>query len=204
MRRRGGGSGLGDKQADASGDVVGGGFVGSGLDELHRVADGIRAQDEAAGIEIEIAEQQRVAEAHGEKSEALGFVAEQRIVMAVDEGDGAGRDQGSHGRCLMVGDADGDESLPVAARGGTARAKLLEYSRGETQRLRGDGSGDVRSEECDRVRDEGDDVGSGLPGDPASRRLGVIGQKIGGGEHLRGENTVEGFQAEGAFLVEEV
>lgn len=96
--------------------------MGAEGDELDGVLELIRAEDEAVLFEAGEAELESVADAYGEDGGRGWLVRDQRVVVAVDDGEGALRKRGLHAGGLLTRDANGNEARPAAAGGGAARA----------------------------------------------------------------------------------
>jgi hypothetical protein len=200
---------FGEDEADAAYDVVGWGFVGGEGKELDGEVAGVGAEDEAALVEVDEAEEECGAAADGVEGGLVGAVGGERVVVAVEDGDGAGRDEGVHGGGLLGVGADGEETLPVGVLCGWAGAIVVEAGGGDL-----DGFDDGRGRDAGIVhggggRDDGNDLGgiAGVGGDGGLRgREGVDfeGEDLVDSEVLRGEDAVEAFEREGAFLIEEV
>jgi len=108
---------FGEDEADAAYDVVGRGFVGGEGEKLDGEVAGVGAEDEAAFVEVHEAEQEGGAASDGVESGLVGAVGGERVVVAVEDGDGAGRDERIHGGGLLGVGADGEEALPVGVFG---------------------------------------------------------------------------------------
>lgn len=176
-------------------------------EQMDGMADVVGTKDKAIEFEVGEAEKQRVAGANGVDGRETA-VGQKRVVMAVDHGDGVGKEKGVHASGLLRGDTDRDETGPVAARRTAAGADVVEQPAGYGnsleggvwERLRLVNSGG-RSEKGNVGDGGGVEGGTGL----GSTRLGGIERdEVGDGEHLRGENAVEAGQAERASAVEEV
>jgi len=194
--------GLVEDEGDASGDEIAGGFSGGKVDEFDLGSEGVGPKDETVGEEVGIANGESAAVADGEEIGAVGAVGVERVVVAIDEGDGLGEDEGVHGEGIGGGDADGDKSLPGAARVGGAGTNGLKQADGKMNpALRGGGS-DVGLEQRGMMGDERDGVAFSFEGHGEGGLQG--GQKVGSGEVLCGEQAVDGFNGELASAVEEV
>ena len=105
---------FGEDEADAAYEVVGRGFVGGERDELDRKAAGVRAEDEAALIEVDEAEEESGAAADSVERRLVGAVGSKGVVVPIEHGDGSGADEWVHGGGLLGVGADGEEALPVS------------------------------------------------------------------------------------------
>jgi len=91
--------------------------VGGEGEELDGEVAGIRAEDEAAFVEVDEAEEEGGAAADGVEGGLVHAVGGEGVVMAVEDSDGAGRDEGIHGGGLLGVGADGEEALPLGVGG---------------------------------------------------------------------------------------
>lgn len=166
---------------------------------------GVGAEDEAGLFKRGVAEVERGAGADGEDGWLVGAVGGDGVVVAVEDDEGAGGEDGVHGCGLLGVDAEGDEALPLVAVGGGAWAVAVQTGGGEVHGFDGGGERDAG---VVHGRGGGDD-GNGL------ERVGLVGWTGGcgaeverkdlfDGECLRGEDFVEAFEGEGPFAVEEV
>ena len=111
---------LSDAEADSADDEVGGGIVVGEFDEFDRVVDGAGAQDEVAGFEGDVAEDELAAEADGVDVGLRRARRGERVVVAIEDGEAVGAQEGIHGERLSGRDADTDEAVPAAAADGAA------------------------------------------------------------------------------------
>ena len=74
---------------------------------------GVWAEDETALVEVDEAEEEGCAAADGIEGGLMGAVGGEGVVVAVEDGDGSGRDEGIHGCGLLGVGSDGEETLPV-------------------------------------------------------------------------------------------
>jgi hypothetical protein len=91
--------------------------VGGEGEELDGKVSGVGAQDETAFVEVDEAEEESGGAADGVERGLMGAVGSERVVVAVEDGDGAGGDEGVHGGRLLGVGADGEEALPVGMFG---------------------------------------------------------------------------------------
>jgi hypothetical protein len=195
---------FGEYEADATYDVVGWGFVGGEGEELDGEVAGVGAQNEAAFVEVDEAEEEGGAAAYGVERGLMGAVGGERVVMAVEDGDGAGRDERIHGGGLLGVGADGEEALPVGVFGRRAGAIVVEAGGGNLDGFNNGCGGDADLVHGGGGGDDGDDFygvagwNGGLGGGELER------EDLVDGEVLGGEDAVEAFEGEGTFLVEEI
>src|SRR5579859_896393 len=193
-----------DGQTNTAHDEVGGHLMGSYGDELHGVFKLGGAEDEAIVIEADEAEVESVADAHGKDGGRGRLIRDQRVVMAIDDGDGAFREDGLHAGGLLTRDADSDEARPAAAAGGAARAQLFEHA--ERQLHQVDGGGRRRHGVMDGgawCHDRNGGVGEAAGRGAWCGRL-VPAEQVLDSEYLRGEQAIESVKAEGAAATQEV
>jgi hypothetical protein len=139
----------------------------------------------------------------------VGAVGGEGVVVAIEDGDGAGGDEGVHGGGLLGIGADGEEALPVGVPGRGADAVgviAVEAGGGDLDGF-DDGCGrDAGIVHGGGGRDDGNDLGgiAGRDGKGRLRGVEVEGEELVDGEVLGGEDAVEAFEREGAFFVEEV
>lgn len=88
--------------------------MGAEYEELYRGLELQRPQDEAIVFELGEAELECIADAHGKDGRMRRLISDRRVVVAVDNGDGFGRQQWLHAGGLGARDADGDEADPSA------------------------------------------------------------------------------------------
>jgi hypothetical protein len=117
---------FGEDEADAAYDVVGWSFVGGEGEELDGKVAGPRAEDEAAFVEVDEPEKESGSAADGIEGGLVGAIGSEGVVVAVEDDDGAGGDEGVHGGGLLGVGADGEEALPVGVFGGGAGAVVVE------------------------------------------------------------------------------
>jgi len=183
--------------------------VGGEGEELDGEVAGVGAEDETAFVEVDEAEEEGGSATDGVEGGLMGAVGGERVVVAVEDGDGSGGDEGVHGGGLLGVGADGEEALPVGVFGGRAGAVVVQAGGGDL-----DGFDDGRGGDAGLVHgggggDDGDDLGgiAGVGWDGGLRRgesVDLEGQDLVDGEVLRGEDAVEAFEGEGAFAVEEI
>ena len=125
----------------------------------------------------------------------MGAIGGKRVVVAVEDGDGAGGDEGVHGGGLLGVGADGEEALPVRVGGGGADAVgeiAVQAGGGDL-----DGFDDGRGGDAGLVHgggggDDGDDL-DGVAGVGGNGGLGggdLEREDLIDGEVLRGEDSV--------------
>jgi hypothetical protein len=194
-----------DDEADATNDQVRWRLVGSESEQLHGVVDLNRAEDESIVFKFGEPELERVADAYGEDGWLRRLIGDRRVVVAIDNGKGLRRQYRLHPGGLLARETHGDEAGPSAARGGAARAHVLEDAERKLHEI----------EYC-RAGRHGVMNGGGRchngnrsVGDAACRfaRPGMCvieGEQISEGEHLGGEKTIESAEAEGAAAAKEI
>ena len=111
---------LGEDEADAADDVVGWGLVGGERQELDGEVSGVGAQDKVTLVVVDKTKGEGCTVADCVEGGLMGPVRGQGVVVAVEDGDGSGGDEGLHCSGLLGIGADGDETLPVRVLGGGA------------------------------------------------------------------------------------
>lgn len=86
------GSEFGEDQADAAYEVVRWGLVSGQGKKLDGEVAGVGSEDEAALVEVDEAEEEGGAAADAVERGLMGAVGGEGVVVAVEDGDGAGRD----------------------------------------------------------------------------------------------------------------
>jgi hypothetical protein len=176
-------------------------------EELDGEGSGVGAEDKATFVEVHEAEEEGGSAADGVEGGLVGPVGGEGVVVAVEDGDGSGDEEGVHcGGLLGVG-ADGEEALPVGVGGGGTDAVgvvAVEAGGGDL-----DGFNDGGGEDAGLVHgrgggDDRDDLDGVAGGDGRGGGGDVEREDLVDGEVLRGEDAVESFEREGAFSVEEV
>ena len=104
---------LGHNETDSTDKVVRGCFVGGDRNELYRKGDGVWPDDQAGVVQFDEAEKQRGATTNGIDIGLPGVVRRERVVVAIDDDHGAGKQERIEGCCLLRIDAERDEALPV-------------------------------------------------------------------------------------------
>jgi hypothetical protein len=169
---------------------------------------GVGAEDESAFVEVDEAEEKGGAAADGVERGLMGAVRGEGVVVAVEDGDGSGRDEGIHGGGLLAVGTDGDEALPVGVFGGGAGAVVVEARGGDLDGFDDGGRRDAGFVHGGGGRDDGDDLGGtagvGWSGRGCGESVDVQGQELVDGEVLRGEDAVEAFERKGPFLIDKV
>jgi|SRR5277367_4687021 len=117
---------FGEDEADSAHDVVGWGFVRRERQELDREIAGPGAEDETAFVEVDEAEEQGCAATNSVESGLVGAIRGKRVVVAVENGDGTGRDERLHGCGLLGVGTNGEEALPVGVFGGGASPVVVQ------------------------------------------------------------------------------
>jgi hypothetical protein len=194
---------LREDEADAAYDVVGWGLVRGQRQELDGEVAGVRAQDEAAFVEVYKAEEKRGTTANGVESRLMGAVGGEGVVVAVEDCDGTGGEERVHGGGLLGVGADGQEALPVGVAGGVAGAVVVQAGGRDLDGFDDGGLRDAGLVHGGGGGDDGNDF-DGVAGLDGRGGVEVEGEDLVDGEVLRGEDAVEAFEGEGAFAVEEV
>ncbi len=99
------------------------------FDELDGIVERTGTKDEAAGFKRDVAKSHLRTDAHGVQVGMGRLPDGERIVVAVNDDQGANAQDRIHGEGLRGVDADGDESDPAAAADGAARGKGSRASR---------------------------------------------------------------------------
>jgi hypothetical protein len=170
------------------------------------VIERVRTQDEAVGVKTDITKGQSIANAHGIEIGLGRLIQSQRIVMAVEHGNGVRDKDRHHGRRLRGSDAHSEKTLPVTANNSAARTELVQNSCGklnhfdcglrcDTGRMRSRGLRNKRNGVCSVITRVGH---SGRP----ARELGW--KEVFDAEHLRGQDTINRGEAELTFAMKEV
>jgi hypothetical protein len=136
----------------------------------------------------------------------VGAVGGQRVVVTIEDGNGAGGDERVHGGGLLGVGADAEEALPMSVFGRGAGAVVLQAGGGDLDGFDDGCSGDAGLIHGGGGRDDGDDLDgvAGLDGDGGLGGGEVERQDLVDAEILRGEDAVETFEGKRAFTVEEV
>ena len=179
-------------RGDAACNEFAGGFAGGHVDELDGGCDGVRPEDEPVGEEVGIAKREAAAVADCEQGRTVGAIGVERVVVAIDEGNGLRENEGVHRNGIGGGDADSDEALPGAARVGGAGTNGLEQPGGQMNPALRGGSSNVWLEQCGMVRNERNGVSLALEGHGEGRV--VRGQKVDSGQVLGGKHPVDGLK----------
>jgi hypothetical protein len=180
--------------------------VGGEGEELDGEVSGVGAEDETALVEVDEAEEEGGSAADGIEGGLMGAVGCQRVVVAVEDGDGAGGDERIHGGGLLGVGADGEEALPVGVFGGRTGAVVVEAGGGDLDGFDDGRGGDAGFIHGSGGRDDGHDLDgvAGRSREGGLRRGEIERQDLVDGEVLRGEDAVETFEGKGAFAIEEV
>jgi hypothetical protein len=163
----------------------------------------VGAEDETGLVEVDEAEEERAAAADGVERGLVGAVGSERVVVAVEDGDGSGGEERFHGGGLLGVGADGEKALPVGVASGGAGAVVVQAGGGDLDGFDDGGSGDAGLVHGGGGGDDGDDF-DGVAGRDGSSGGEVEREDLVDGEFLRGEDAVETFEGEGALAVEEV
>jgi hypothetical protein len=91
--------------------------VGGEGEELNGEVARPGAEDEAALVEVDETEEEGGSTADGVESGLVGAVGGEGVVVAIEDGDGAGGDERVHGGGLLGICPDGEEALPVGVAG---------------------------------------------------------------------------------------
>jgi len=174
----------------------------SHFNEVDRMCDVVRPEDETAGEEIRVPDKEVSTGADGVQVGAVGTVREERIVVAIDEDESFGHDERLHGKGFARGDANYDKTLPGAPRAGGPGAKGLKSSRGQMHESLDGGGADYGLEERGGVGDKRNASGEAVRWQGRGVRDGR--QQVGGSEALRCEDAVHGFEGELAPAVQKV
>ena len=173
--------------------------MGGEREELNGEVARPGAEDEAALVEVDETEEERGAAADGVESGLVDAIGGEGVVVAIEDGDGAGGDERVHGGGLLGIGSDGEEALPVGvASGGAGTVGVIAVQAG---------GGDLDGFDDGRWGDAGLVHGSG--GGDYGNDLGGIGslgwggglvsgeverQELVDGEILRGQDAVEAFE----------
>lgn len=197
---------FGEDEADAAYDVVGWGLVRGEGKELDGEMAGVGAEDEAAFVEVDVAEQEGGTAADGVERGLVGAVGGEGVVVAVEDADGSGAEERVHGGGLLGVSTDGEEALPVGVFGGGAGAVVVEARGGDLEGFDNRARGDASVVHSDGGGDDGYNFCGITDGLRGGRRGGgqIDGEKLFYSNILRGEDAVQTFEREGAFAIKEV
>lgn len=192
---------LGDGDTDSSDDVNGGRFVSAEAEKLDGVVEGMRPEDETISVVTHVAKGERVGYVHGVDVGPRRLAGHERVIVPIEDDNGAGGEDGFHGASLRGGKADRNESLPVATSEGAARAKLIEHAGRKMDALK-----------CGALIDDGGVKSGGRRNErhDGKVRCGMsfhwrsLGQQVFNTERLGGEDSIEGGETEHSFAVNEV
>ena len=131
-------------------------------------------------------------------------MTQERVVVAVDDGDAAGREDGLHGRGLRCGEAHGHEAQPVAAGIGSAHLQGLQDSCGDSENVDHGMRWNILAAErgCGGDQGYGVEVGVGHTVEVCGESL--MRQEVRDGETLGDEYAIETLKAEGSLAAKEV
>jgi hypothetical protein len=195
----------GDGEADAADDEVRWRLMWPEGEQLHRVIELGRPQDEAIVLEFRDPKVQRVPDTHSEDRGLRRLVGDRRVVVAIDDRDGLRWQKWLHTSNLLPRKTNGNEAGPPAARGGAARAHLFENAERqlhEVKRRRAWGNGVVDG--CGWCHNGNSSVGDAARCFTWSSGYVFEREQIPDGEHLRGEQTIESAEAEGASAAKKI
>jgi len=170
---------------------------------LHGEGAGIGAEDETALVVVDETEEEGAAAADGVERGLVRAVRGEGVVVAVEDGDGSGGEEGVHGGGLLGVGADGEEALPVGVAGGGAGAVVVQAGGGDLDGFDDGGRGDAGLVHGGGGGDDGDDF-YWVAGLCRSCRGYVERENLVHGEVLGAKDAVEAFEGESSFAVEEV
>lgn len=104
------------------------------------------SEEDAVGEEVDVADGEVLVVADGVEAwqgGVVGVVGGEGVVVAVEDDDGVGQQDGVHAADVGGGESDGDEAFPLAAGGGAARAEGAEGFCGEVEDALDAGGADV-------------------------------------------------------------
>jgi hypothetical protein len=179
--------------------------VGGEGQELDGEFAGPGTEDEAAFVEVDEAEEESGSAADGVEGWLVGTVGGEGVVVAIEDGDGSGSDEGLHGGGLLGVGTDGEEAMPMSVFGGGAGAVVVEAGGGDLEGLDDGGRGDLWLVHGGGRGDYGDGLGGvGDVGLGGVGRLQIDWEELVDGDVLGGEDAVEAFEGQGTFAVEEI
>jgi hypothetical protein len=108
-------SGRGNAETDPAYQQIGGNFLRGQFHEVDRKGEGARPEDKTVGLERDMPEKQMRSGTHSIEVWKRRPAGGERVVMAVDDDDGADAEHGIHGEGLRLSDAHANEPLPAAA-----------------------------------------------------------------------------------------
>lgn len=188
--------------ADSSDDAGGGGFFGAEAEQFHGGVERVGAEDETVGLITDVPEGEGVEKVDGVDVGTRGIIGCKRVVVAVDDNDGARLEDWLHWPGLGGSEADGEKALPVAASKGAARAELIKSAGGQVNKLEGGtlihNGGVKRGGVCDERH------GGSLFGIVFGGSTSGLGQKVFNAQQLSGENPVECREAELALAMDKI
>jgi hypothetical protein len=130
--------------------------------ELNGEVADVGAEDEAAFVEVDEAEEEAGAAADGVEIGLVGAVGGEGVVVTVEDGDGSGGDERVHGGGLLGVGTDGEEALPLGVTGCGSGAVVVEAGGGDVDGFDDGGGGDAGVVHGGGGGDDGDDVGEVL------------------------------------------
>jgi hypothetical protein len=199
------GSELGDAEADAADEEIGGALLGREFDELDGVFEGAGTQDKAAGLKGDMAEEELGAEADGIEVGAGRFPGDEGVVVAVEDDDGAEAEDGVHGEGLRAGNTDSDKSVPGAAADSPAGGEGGEPAFGEEDGFQNSPGRDNGGGRGGGMRDERNAVhGAFLIPFRGRGGRGKAGDDVFNTDGLGEEDAIQRGEAKAAAAMEEV
>lgn len=131
-----------------------------------------------------------------------GWLGDERVVVPIENDNGAGGEEVLHRASLRGGKADGGESLPVAAGERAAGTKLIEHAGGQMDELKNGALTDDGGVQSGSGRNEWHDGGVRRGG----FGFGAVGlrQQVFNTERLGGEDAIEGGETELSFAPNEI
>jgi hypothetical protein len=114
--------------------------VGAEGQELNGEVAGVGAEDETAFVEVDKTQEESGSATDGVESGLVGAVRGEGVVVAIENGDGAGGKERVHGGGLLGVGADGEKALPMGVFGGGAGAIVVKARGGDLDGF-DDGSG---------------------------------------------------------------
>lgn len=184
-----------DDQHDAAGDQLAWGRFGANFNQIDGVGVVERAEDEARGKEVAIAECQVSSFADGVEIGAIGILPDERVVVAIDDGVCIGQHKRVHCFSFAWRDLHGDISFPCgASRGGCAGAQVAKSAGRQLESPLNCGWANVRFEEGRTVGDDGHRGTLAVVGSPAQPV--ACGQEVCNKQMLRGKHAIQGLERE--------
>lgn len=182
--------------------MFGGGSCGVDLDEIDGKDEVERAQYQLIRLKFEIAKDNPRTVTHCVEGWPVDAVGRECVVVTVNDGQGIWEDKGDHVKGLAGRNADCDKALPCAACGGSACTRADQGRSGHVEHSLDGCRTDKGFIESGGMRDNGNVAYVGVHG--MGLRVWVGGHQIGGGQMLRREDAVHGFEGELAPAVKKV